>query len=161
MKPEHKDKKGERPYKVYAITEGVVIDHIPAGKSFRVIKVLGLKKDLGDSILTLGVNLDSKIMGKKDVLKIENRKLTEAELNKLALVAPKASINMIKDSKVYEKRKIEFPNEFEGLIRCPNPKCITNHQPVKTIFYSQGKINPSVKCYFCEKVFELDEVELI
>jgi len=160
---EAKSSKEDRPYKVYAIQEGVVIDHIPAMKAFKVINVLGLnrKANIGEGIITLGVNLDSKLSGKKDVVKIEKKNLTEDELNRLVLVAPKATVNIIKAGKVYEKREIEFPEMFEGLIKCSNPKCITNHQPVKTIFYSQGRINPSVKCHFCEKVFELDEVELI
>lgn len=148
-----------RPYKVYAIDEGVVIDHIPARKAFDVVNVLGVVD--GESIVTMGVNMESEMLGRKDVVKIERKKLSREELNKVALIAPKATINLIKNHKVYEKVKIEIPAVFEGIISCQNPNCITKHQPVESKFHTVKEEPMELKCHFCERVFERDEVRLV
>ncbi|PIN86385.1 aspartate carbamoyltransferase regulatory subunit [Candidatus Woesearchaeota archaeon CG10_big_fil_rev_8_21_14_0_10_44_13] len=148
-----------RPYKVYAIEEGVVIDHIPPKKACDVINVLGALE--GDSIVTLGVNLDSKQMGKKDVVKIERKELSWEELMKIALIAPDASLNIIKGHKVVDKLKIKVPAMFEKVVRCPNPNCITRHEPVDTKFHTVSERPFRLRCHFCERVFEREEVSLI
>jgi aspartate carbamoyltransferase regulatory subunit len=153
--------KEERPYKVFKIKEGVVIDHIPAGKALRVINVLGLGRRIGDSIITLGMNLDSKKMGKKDVVKIENKELSQDDLNKIVLIAPRASINIIKNAQVAEKVMIHVPVRFDNLIQCPNPKCVTNNHEMHTKFITTEKEPLQVKCHYCEKVFGREDVDLL
>lgn len=151
-----------RPYKVYAIKEGVVVDHIPPWSSLKIIRLLGLD-DKGcdrDSIITLGVNLESNKHGRKDVLKIENKELTREELNKISLVAETATVNIINGYAVAEKVKMTVPNIIIGLISCSNDKCITNHQPVKTRF-DKVSVNPlKLKCHHCERLFSKDELIL-
>lgn len=154
------DDKG-RPYKVFKIMEGVVIDHIPAGKALQVITVLGLTKSLGEGIVTAGMNLESKKMGKKDVVKVEKKDLTKDDLNKIVLIAPKASINIIREGKVTEKVILEIPERFINLIRCVNPNCITRNYSMKSKFTTTDKDPLKVRCDYCEKVFDRDEVELL
>lgn len=151
-----------RPYKVYAIKEGVVIDHIPPRSSLKIINILGLDKENNgnDSIVTLGVNMESGKHGRKDVLKIENKELTREELNKVSLVADNATVSIIKDHKVAEKVKISVPKAVIGIIKCGNEKCITNHQPIKTKFEKVKDTPLKMKCHHCEKVFEKDELIL-
>ena len=151
----------DRPYKVFKINEGVVIDHIPAGRALHVIKVLGLSKNLGESIITLGMNLESRKMGKKDVVKIENKELTKEDLNKIALIAPKASVNMIKNEEVAEKLNIMIPARLDNIIRCANPNCITRNYDMKTRFITTGRDPLKMKCHYCERIFSQDDVELI
>ena len=146
----------DRPYKVYKIENGIAIDHIPKKQGFNVLKVLGLFKE-HDSLITMGINLTSSKMGFKDVVKIENKELSEEELNKIALVAPTASINIIKNSEVVRKHEAVLPEKVVGLIKCPNPNCITRNEDIKTIFYpSENKL----KCHYCERIFDRDDVEL-
>ena len=114
-----------RELRVTKIADGSVIDHIAPGKAWRVLRVLGIngRSDLTVSFLT---NVNSKRYRKKDVVKIEKRELTEEDLNKIALVAPEASINTIKDFEIIEKRTVELPQVVEGIVKCSNPGCITN-----------------------------------
>lgn len=154
MKPEQL-----RPYKVFAIEDGVVIDHIPAKKAIDVINVLGAME--GDTIVTLGINLESSKMGKKDVVKIERKNLSRDELMKISLIAPKATVNIIKNHKVAEKVELKIPLVFEDMVKCPNPNCITRHEPVKSRFHTVSREPFRLKCHFCERVFERGEVSLL
>jgi len=151
-----------RPYKLYAIKEGVVVDHIPAKKAMKIIKVLGLDngshKD--NSILSVGMNFESKKHERKDVLKIENKEFTREELNKISLVADNATVSIIKDHEVAEKVKITVPEIVLGIIKCGNEKCITNHQPIMTKFKKVKEKPLKMKCHYCEKVFDRDELVL-
>ncbi|MBU0612900.1 aspartate carbamoyltransferase regulatory subunit [Patescibacteria group bacterium] len=147
-----------RAYKVYAIKDGTVIDHIPSGKGLEVINLLGIAGD--QNIITLGMHFASKSNKKKDVVKIEKRELTPEEVNKLAIIASTATINIIRDFKVAKKIPITIPNQINGIIKCGNPSCITNHEPVVTKF-SLAKKNPiKLYCFFCERTFDLDEITL-
>ena len=124
--------KGGKELKVSAIKNGTVLDHIPANQLFKVISILGLK-DCANQI-TFGTNLDSKLLGKKAIIKVADRFFEEAEINRVALVAPDAKINIIKDFEVIEKKVLHVPDEIVGIVKCANPKCITNHQPITTKF---------------------------
>ena len=124
--------KGGKELKVSAIKNGTVLDHIPANQLFKVISILGLK-DCANQI-TFGANLDSKLLGKKAIIKVADRFFEEAEINRVALVAPDAKINIIKDFEVIEKKVLHVPDEIVGIVKCANPKCITNHQPITTKF---------------------------
>ena len=146
-----------RAYKVYAIEQGTVIDHIQAGKALKVVDILNL--DEYNQIVTVGMNLESQKMVRKDIVKIENKNLNKEELNKIALIAPKATINIIKDFDVAEKFKVEIPEEFKNIVGCPNPNCITRHEEIDSKFYKLKDKPLTIKCHYCEKAF--DEFKLL
>ncbi len=152
--------KGGKELKVSAIKNGTVLDHIPANQLFKVISILGLK-DCQNQI-TFGMNLDSKLLGKKAIIKVADRFFEETEINKVALVAPEAKINIIKDFEVIEKKVLRVPDEIIGIVKCANPKCITNHQPIttrfKTIYEGQDF---KLHCHYCEKNTSSDNLKII
>ena len=136
---------------VSALENGTVLDHIPAENVYKALDLLGLK-DI-ESQITIGINLASKLHGKKGIIKIADKFFEAEELNKLALIAPKATVNIIRDFKVVEKMTLVTPSEVIGIAKCRNPKCVTNHQPIKTRFATiidDDKI--SLKCHYCEKI---------
>ena len=144
---------------VKALDNGTVIDHIPAGKAAEVVKILGL--DNYKTTWIGGYNLDSKQFGKKDMIKIEGRRLTPKEYNLIALVAPEATISIIENGKVKEKRKVALPNSVKDFIVCPNPNCITNRvEEVSTNFTVEENHGVKVKCHYCEKSYLIDEVKI-
>ncbi len=136
--------------KVSALENGTVLDHMPAEIVYKALDILNLKGI--DNQITIGINLNSKLYGKKGIIKIADRFFEDEELNKLALIAPNATVNVIRNFKVVEKKKLVMPEKIEGIARCMNPKCITNHQPVRTRFTvmdENGEI--SLLCHYCEK----------
>ena len=136
---------------VSALENGTVLDHIPAENVYKALDLLGLK-DIQNQI-TIGINLNSKAQGRKGIIKIENRFFKDDELGKLALIAPMATVNVIRDFKVVEKKKVVLPKEVIGIAKCRNPKCVTNHQPIKTKFKTIQKNDEiSLLCHFCEKI---------
>ena len=136
---------------VSALENGTVLDHIPAENVYKALDLLGLK-DI-ESQITIGINLTSKFFGKKGIIKIEDKFFEDDELNKLALIAPKATVNVIRDFKVVEKKKLVMPDEIHGVAKCRNPKCVTNHQPIKTWFKTIDNGNEiSLLCHYCEKI---------
>lgn len=136
---------------VSALENGTVLDHIPAENVFKALDILNLREV--KSQITIGINLNSKLYGKKGIIKIADKFFMDEELNKLALIASKATVNVIRDFKVVEKKKLVMPHEIEGIARCMNPKCITNHQPVKTRFTTIENGNEiSLLCHYCEKI---------
>jgi aspartate carbamoyltransferase regulatory subunit len=145
---------------VAALKSGTVIDHIPADKLFKVFSILRLEKS--KDTITVGNNLNSKTIGKKGIIKIADRFLKEDEANKIALIAPNAKINIIRDYEVVEKRALDLPNEVKEIVQCPNPACITNHQPVSTYFHViyENKNSIRLNCHYCERDIKLDEVKI-
>ena len=136
---------------VSALENGTVLDHIPAENIYKALDILNLKGI--ESQITIGTNLTSRIYGKKGINKIADRFFEDEELNKLALIAPKATVNIIRDFKVVEKKKIVMPEVIIGIAKCKNPKCVTNHQPVKTKFKTIDKGNEiALLCSYCEKI---------
>ena len=130
---------------------GTVLDHIPAENVYKALDLLDLK-DI-ESQITIGINLASKLHGKKGIIKIADKFFEDEELNKLALIAPKATVNIIKGFKVVEKKTLVTPSEVIGIAKCRNPKCVTNHQPIKTRFATiQDNDKISLKCHYCEKI---------
>ena len=130
---------------------GTVLDHIPAENVYKALDLLDLK-DI-ESQITIGINLVSKVHGKKGIIKIADIFFEDEELNKLALIAPNATVNVIRDFKVVEKKKLDIPAEVVGIAKCKNPKCVTNHQPIKTKFATvQEDDKISLKCHYCEKI---------
>ena len=142
---------------VSALENGTVLDHIPAENVYKALDLLGLK-DIQNQI-TIGIKLNSKAQGRKGIIKIENRFFEDEELGKLALIAPMATVNVIRDFKVVEKKKLELPKEVIGIAKCRNPKCVTNHQPITTRFTVNVKGNEtSLLCHYCEKISDTKKV---
>jgi aspartate carbamoyltransferase regulatory subunit len=150
----------EKELLVRKIENGTVIDHIPAGKGLKVIEILGVNSGFEGSVVVL-INAPSAKLGRKDVVKIENKELTKEETNKIALIAPNASINIIKDWEVVEKRKVSLPEILEGIIKCPNSSCITNsNEPITTKFVVEKKAPLKLRCWYCERVFSEKEIAI-
>jgi aspartate carbamoyltransferase regulatory subunit len=150
----------EKELLVRKIENGTVIDHIPSGKGLKVVEILKVGESQNGSVIVL-INAPSKKLGRKDVVKIENRELTKEETNKIALIAPNATINIIKDWEVVEKRKVSLPEILEGIIKCPNSNCITNsNEPITTKFVVEKKIPLKLRCWYCERVFSENEITI-
>jgi len=143
---------------VEKIDDGTVIDHIPAGLGLKVLEILKIDKDYNARV-ALVMNAASRKMGKKDIVKIEGKKIDEKTANKIALIAPNATLNLIKNSEVVEKTPVKLPKELVGVFKCPNPQCMTNVEPIETIFKLE-KMEPErkLRCSFCELVFEAKEL---
>lgn len=150
-----KDKKME----VSAIENGTVIDHIPANVLFKVISILNLHKI--DKQITFGSNLTSKKLGKKAIIKLSDTFFIDKEINKIALVAPEAKLNIIRDFSVVEKRIVEVPDEIIGIAKCMNPKCITNNEKITTRFDVVSKKDVKLKCRYCEKITDQEHMEIV
>ena len=150
----------EKELIIRKIKDGIVIDHIPAGRALTVLKVLKLTGKEGLRI-ALVMNVESKKLGLKDIVKIEGRELSSIELDLIALIAPTATINIIKDYKVANKRKVDVPKVVEGILKCKNPKCITNQpkEPIKTRFILISKEPLILKCDYCNTYITLEDIE--
>ncbi len=143
---------------VAAIKDGTVIDHIPVGSAIIILQLLKLLPE--HHRVSLGLNLSSTSMGFKDLIKIEGRFLTEKEAHDIAVFAPKATINIIKDYKLAKKLSAELPSAVERILVCPNPRCITNCQQIITLFHvEEHRQHVFLKCHFCEKIFERSEIK--
>ena len=149
-------KKGE--YIVNAIKDGTVIDHIPPRSLFKVISILGLEKI--NAQITFGNNLDSKKHGKKGIVKISDRFFDDNEVNRIALVAPEAILNIIRDYSVVEKHEVKVPHEVAGIVKCVNPTCITNNEKVETKFYLVATKPVVLRCHYCEKIIEQEQMTM-
>ena len=142
--------------KVKPIENGTVIDHITANKALQVLKILGLPEE-GTNV-TIAMNVSSRF-GLKDIVKIEDRELDSSELDKIFLIAPEATINIIKDYEIVVKGKVNAVSELNGMIRCTNPKCITNtDEPVESKFYLVGTNPITVRCHYCERLIQAEEL---
>ena len=144
---------------VSAIENGTVIDHIPAKSLFKVIQILGL--DRIDNLITFGTNLESKKLGRKAIIKLAGIFFEDDDINRIALVAPQAKLNIIKGYEVVEKSVVEEPDEITGIAKCVNPKCITNFESVTTRFRVVNKATVSLKCHYCEKITDQDHLEIL
>ena len=144
---------------VSAIQNGTVIDHIPASNLFKVIQILGL--DRIDNQITFGTNLESKKLGRKAIIKIAGIYFEDEDINRIALVAPEAKLNIIRDYEVVEKRVVEVPDQIIGIAKCMNPKCITNYETVTTKFKVVSKKNVALKCHYCDKITTQDNLQII
>ncbi len=141
--------------KVAALKNGTVIDHIPSDKLFKVISILKLENL--NSQITFGYNLDSNKLGKKAIIKISDKFLEQQEVNKVALIAPTAKINIIRNYEVAEKMILTYPREVVDVVKCINPKCITNHEPMKTKFKQAAVANTYV-CHYCERAINVENL---
>lgn len=134
---------------VAALKNGTVIDHIPSDKLFTVVNLLELQKS--EQSITIGNNFESKRMGKKGFIKVADRFFSDEEISRLSVVAPNVKLNIIHNYEVVEKKQVIMPDELRGIVKCANPKCITNNEPMTTIFHVTDKENGILKCHYCEK----------
>lgn len=143
---------------VAAIKNGTVIDHIPSDKTFQVVSLLGLLQVT--SPVTIGYNYPSTKVGSKGIIKVSDKFFTDDEISRLSVVAPNVVLNVIHDYEVTEKKTVETPDELRGIVKCNNPKCITNNEPMHTIFHIVDKAHGILKCHYCDKEQDIDKVEL-
>ncbi|MGQ9565213.1 MAG: aspartate carbamoyltransferase regulatory subunit [Candidatus Bathyarchaeales archaeon] len=144
---------------VAKIRNGTVIDHITAGHAMDVAKILGITSRINGGIVTIAMNVASKKLGKKDMVKIEGRELNPDEVDKIALLAPHASINIIRNYEVVEKKEVKLPKVLKGIIKCANPACVSNSdEPVQPKFYVESEEPLSVKCHYCGYIMEKQDI---
>ena len=141
---------------VAALENGTAIDHIPPEQLFKVASLLEL--DRMDNRITIGNNLISKKMGSKGVIKIADKFFAEDEINRIALVAPNVVLNIIRDYEVVEKKYISLPYKIVGIVKCDNPQCITNNEPMLTRFDVIDRENVTLKCHYCERKINKENV---
>lgn len=132
---------------VAALQNGTVIDHIPSDVLFKCVKILGLESL--EHQLTIGNNLASSRLGAKGIIKVADVFFPEAVLNRIALLAPTAVVNTIRDYEVVEKRPVELPRIIRGIVKCDNPKCITNNEPMATVFEAVEEKPEHIRCHYC------------
>lgn len=148
----------EKGLRVHPIQDGTVIDHIKAGQAMNVLKILGIK-GTSTAVVSMAMNVPSKTMGHKDIVKIENRELEENEVDKISMISPSATINIIRDFKVVEKHHVELPDLVEGVVKCANPNCISNtNEPVTSKFLVK-KDPVLLRCRYCEKIISSNIAE--
>ncbi|MCR5180633.1 MAG: aspartate carbamoyltransferase regulatory subunit [Bacteroidaceae bacterium] len=143
---------------VSALDHGTVIDHIPCERLFEVINLLHL--DQMSSKITIGYNLKSHKMGTKSIIKIADKFFTDEELNQLSVVAPNVSLSIIRDYEVVEKKQVCLPDELTGIVKCNNPKCITNNEPMRTLFHLVDREKGIITCHYCNHEQQIKEVTL-
>ena len=144
---------------VAALENGTVIDHIPSSKLFDVISLLHL--ETVHSAVTVGYNLKSKKMRHKSIIKIADKVFSDDEINQLSVVAPNVTLSVIRDYEVVEKKEVKMPEELVGIVRCDNHKCITNNEPMQTIFHVVDKAHGTLRCRYCDKEQNIEQVELV
>ncbi|MFT3992964.1 MAG: aspartate carbamoyltransferase regulatory subunit [Dysgonomonas sp.] len=143
---------------VAALCDGTAIDHIPADVLFKVVSLLGLEKL--DNPITIGNNLESKKMGCKGIIKIANKFFEEDEINRIAVIAPNVILNTIRNYEVVEKKRVVLPRTIKGIVKCNNPKCITNNEPMTTRFDVLDSKQTELKCYYCNLKIDKEDILL-
>lgn len=141
--------------KVDAIKDGTVIDHIPPGKAFQILKCLNVNPE---DPITIGTQLSSKRLGKKDIIKIENREFSPEELHIITLLAPHSTFVTIRDFNTVNKVTAHIPDLIRGVIRCPNPVCICNHEQMVSQFMVESRNPVEMRCRYCEHTYGLDDI---
>lgn len=147
----------ETTLSVSAIKEGMVIDHIPVGSALKIIRLLKLAEH--GTCVTVGLNLKSRSMGLKDLIKLENFFLSQAHAAQIAIFAQQATITVIENYKVAKKFQVQMPEEIRSVLVCPNPHCITSCEPIQTFFLVEEHLDSVfLRCWYCEKAFSRDAV---
>lgn len=149
----------KKELQIAALQNGTVIDHIPSDRLFKVVSLLGIEKLR--TPVTIGYNLDSKKTGNKGILKIAGKFFEQDEINRISLIAPEVKLNIIKDYEVTEKKLVQLPDELTGIVKCNNPKCISNNEPMKTRFKVIDKQKVTLKCKYCEMKTKKEDIVLL
>jgi len=146
----------KKELQVAALENGTAIDHIPPSQLFKVASLLGLEKV--DNTITIGNNFYSKKMGCKGVIKIANKFFEEDEINRISLIAPNVILNVIRDYEVVEKKTVTLPDELVDVVRCNNPKCISNNEPMLSRFEVINKETGTIRCRYCERKINKEDI---
>ncbi|WP_255195880.1 aspartate carbamoyltransferase regulatory subunit [Halorarius litoreus] len=143
----------EKELRVSKIENGTVIDHVPGGQALNVLAILGIDGSGGEEV-SIGMNVPSDALGRKDVVKVEGRELSQNEVDVLSLIAPRATINIIRDFEVVEKLRVERPERVKGVLSCPNANCIsTGDEPIESTF---DVLDDGVRCAYCDTIIRDD-----
>ena len=153
------EKVGDEKIRIVKIHDGTVIDHIRAGKALEVLKILGITGEDGN-IVTLAMNISSSKIEKKDIVKVEHRFLEEEEVARIALVAPEATINLIEDSKIIKKTRVELPDTISDVVECTNQRCVTNkeREPIQSKYEVVSHKPIQLKCLYCWTLIEEQDI---
>ncbi|RLI04622.1 aspartate carbamoyltransferase regulatory subunit [Candidatus Bathyarchaeota archaeon] len=144
--------------RVEKIREGTVIDHITNGTALAVLRILKISGHEG-FIVSVLMNVPSKKLGKKDIVKIEGREISPTEVAEIALVAPKATINIVRNFEVIRKEKVKLPEIVKGIVKCTNPSCISNsREPIEPSFYVENEDPVILRCYYCGTILEKEAI---
>lgn len=139
----------EKGLRVRPIKNGTVIDHITAGQALNVLRILGISGTT-NAVVSAAMNVSSGVLGSKDIVKVEDRELEEEEVDRISLIAPDATINIIRDFEVVEKYRVDLPDRLEGVLKCVNPNCISNtNEPVISKFVVNKK-PVELRCIYCD-----------
>ena len=145
---------------VAALERGTVIDHIPSSAVFKAVKILGLENT--PHAVTIGCNLASSKLGNKGIIKVADMEFDDTTINRIALIAPTAVINLIRDYHVVEKHPVALPDTIVGIVRCANPKCITNNEPMATKFDVVAREpHTIIRCRYCNHSVAGDQAKIL
>ncbi|WP_435098858.1 aspartate carbamoyltransferase regulatory subunit [Halorubrum sp. N11] len=143
----------EHELRVSKIRDGTVIDHVEGGQALNVLAILGIDGSEGYGV-SVGMNVPSDRLGRKDIVKVEERELSQSEVDVLSLIAPEATINIVRDFEVVEKNRVTRPDSVTGVLSCPNRNCITNAgEPIETRF---DVVADGVRCDYCSTILRAD-----
>lgn len=148
----------ETDIRVRKIKNGTVIDHISSGQALNVLKIIGIPKDYPDLTVTVGMNVPSPKQKSKDIVKLEGKELAAQEVDRIALISPEASINIIREYEVVDKNAVSIPDNITGVLRCSNPNCISNFED-QTEFKVEEKGPLKLRCKYCERT--MDEADIV
>ncbi len=148
----------DKKIKISPIKKGTVIDHISKGQALKVVKILGIADEEFDSVVSIAMNVESSD-DKKDIVKVEKKELGSEELDKIALISPEATINIIRDYEVVEKHRVNLPSTVRGIVKCRNRTCITNQrEPVESEFKVIGGDPVTIRCLYCEREMKGEDI---
>ncbi|MFO8109331.1 MAG: aspartate carbamoyltransferase regulatory subunit [Thermoplasmata archaeon] len=148
----------KKTIKISPIRNGTVIDHIRCGQSLKVLKILGLTDVDVKDVVSIAMNVESST-GKKDIVKVENKEISSEELDKISLIAPETTINIIRDFDVADKHRVKLPSRVKGILRCRNRNCITyKNEPVDPEFKVISSDPVNIKCIYCEREMKEEEI---
>ena len=150
-KKNNSDGSMNKELRVRPIRHGTVIDHITAGQALNVLKILGISGTT-TAVVSVAMNVPSKVMGSKDIVKIEDRELEQEEVDRVSLIAPNATINIIRDFEVIEKYRVDLPEHLEGVMKCDNPNCISNTSEPVISKFTVNKKPVELRCIYCDHV---------
>ena len=148
----------ERELRVRKIRNGTVIDHITDGMALKVLKILGISGE-ENNVVSIVMHVPSEKIGRKDIVKIEGKELDPKEVDKISLISPSATINIVRDYKIIKKEKVKLPEVIEGFPRCVNPNCITNSgEPITQRFKVEEQAPLLIRCEYCGKLMNSEEI---
>ena len=155
-------KQNEKILHIPKIDLGIVIDHIPAGQGIKILEIISKYEEMKDVVVSLGLNYESAKLGKKDLIKLQMEYLSPEIIQHISIMVPGVTIKAIKNYKVHSKVVVQPPKEIKSLLLCKNPNCITNTEKhVPTLFRTTDAEGKKVRCNYCERIFDLHELETV